>query len=57
VSEQHGQVLPPLVPDGPRIVATYHPSSILRSRSSEEREAGLRTLVEDLVVAREALAA
>jgi DNA polymerase len=57
VSESHGKVLPPVTPDGPRLVATYHPSSILRSRSSEEREAGLRMLVEDLVVAREALAA
>ena len=57
VSELHGKLLPPLTEGGPRLVATYHPSSILRSRSSEEREAGLRMLVEDLVVAREALAA
>jgi uracil-DNA glycosylase family protein len=57
VSEQHGHVLPPLTEDGPRIVATYHPSSILRSRTSEERDEGLRTLVADLVVAREALEA
>ena len=57
VSADHGKVLPPVSPGGPRIVATYHPSSILRSRSSEEREAGLRMLVEDLVVARKAAAA
>jgi uracil-DNA glycosylase len=57
VSNSHGRVMPPVAPGGPRIVATYHPSSILRSRSSEEREAGLRMLVEDLVVAREASAA
>ena len=57
VSESHGQLLPPLTPGGPRLVATYHPSSILRSRSSEEREEGLRMLVEDLTVARNALAA
>jgi DNA polymerase len=57
VSESHGKVLPPLTPGGPRLVATYHPSSILRSRSREEREEGLRMLVEDLIVAREALAA
>jgi uracil-DNA glycosylase family protein len=57
VSESHGRILPPVTPGGPRIVATYHPSSILRSRSSEERDEGLRMLVEDLVVAREAVAA
>ena len=57
VSEQHGLLLPPLEPPGPRMLATYHPSSILRSRSSEEREAALRMLVDDLVVAREAIAA
>jgi DNA polymerase len=57
VSEEHGRLLPPLAPGGPRIVATQHPSSVLRARSSEEREAGRRMLVEDLVVARRALAA
>jgi uracil-DNA glycosylase len=57
VSERHGELLPPLVVPGPRLLATYHPSAILRSRSSEEREAALRTLVEDLVTAREAIVA
>jgi uracil-DNA glycosylase family protein len=57
VSEQHGQLLPPLAVPGPRLLATYHPSSILRSRTSQERDAALRMLVEDLVVAREAIAA
>jgi uracil-DNA glycosylase family protein len=56
VSEGHGTLLPPLAEPGPRLLATYHPSSILRSRSSEDREAGLRMLVEDLAVARQAIA-
>lgn len=57
VSERHGELLPPLEVPGPRLLATYHPSAILRSRSSEEREAALRMLIEDLVTARQAIAA
>ncbi|MFL5679233.1 MAG: UdgX family uracil-DNA binding protein [Chloroflexota bacterium] len=57
VSERHGELLPPIAPSGPQLLATYHPSSILRSRSNEEREAGLRMLVEDLAAARAAIAA
>jgi DNA polymerase len=57
VSERRGELLPPLKPGGPRLLATQHPSSVLRARSSEEREMGRRMLVEDLVVARLALAA
>src|ERR687888_635196 len=57
VSVDHGRVLPPLAVDGPRIVVTYHPSSILRTRTSEERDQALDALVADLIVAREALAA
>jgi DNA polymerase len=53
VTERHGEVLPPL-DGGPRLVATFHPSSILRSRTSEDREAGMRSLVADLAAAREA---
>jgi uracil-DNA glycosylase len=57
VSERHGELLPPLEVPGPRLLATFHPSAILRSRSRQEREAALRTLVQDLVTAREAVAA
>ena len=57
VSERHGELMPPLSVPGPKLLATYHPSSILRSRTSEERDAALRMLIDDLVVAREALAA
>jgi hypothetical protein len=38
-------------------VATIHPSAILRSRSSEERDAAFRGLVKDLEAARAAIAA
>jgi len=55
VSQQHGLVFPPLTPGGPRMVATQHPSSVLRSRTPEEREEGYRALVEDLAAARAAL--
>jgi DNA polymerase len=57
VTERHGELLPPIEVPGPRLIATFHPSAILRSRSSEERDAALRTLVEDLVTARQAIAA
>jgi len=57
VSERHGELLPPIGASGPHLLATYHPSSILRSRSSEERDAGLRMLVEDLTAAKAAIAA
>lgn len=37
-----------------RVVVTVHPSSLLRSRDKEEREAGYRAFVEDLCLASEA---
>ena len=39
VTERHGELLPPIEVPGPRLIATFHPSSILRSQSSEERDA------------------
>jgi DNA polymerase len=41
----------------PPVLATVHPSAILRAPSSEEREAQTRAFVEDLRVAREWLEA
>jgi DNA polymerase len=38
----------------PPILATAHPSSILRARTVEEREKQRQSLVDDLVVARKA---
>jgi uracil-DNA glycosylase len=55
VTQRRGEVLQPLEADGPRLLATIHPSAVLRSRSSEERAAALRSLAEDLEVARAAV--
>jgi uracil-DNA glycosylase len=57
VSERRGELLPPIRPGGPRLLATQHPSSVLRARTREERELGRRMLVEDLGAAWRALAA
>jgi uracil-DNA glycosylase family protein len=50
VTRDGGRVFPSpiegVAPAG--VLATLHPSAVLRSRSSEEREEGLRTLVRDL---------
>jgi uracil-DNA glycosylase family protein len=46
VSTQHGQFVPSELAEF--VTATVHPSSILRARSSEEREAQLRSFVADL---------
>ncbi len=51
VTQHRGQPLPS--PYGPPVVATVHPSSILRGKP-EEREAELALLVRDLVAARRA---
>jgi len=42
--------------DGRPLVATIHPSAVLRSRDHDEREAAFAGLVDDLVRARELLA-
>jgi uracil-DNA glycosylase family protein len=50
ITEQRGRILPEL--DGrPRTLATWHPSAILRARTSDDRERMLAGLVGDLVVA------
>jgi uracil-DNA glycosylase family protein len=43
------------VPDYPPILATVHPSSILRARTSEDREEQKREFIDDLVAAKKAL--
>ena len=55
VTLDHGKLLEPEQPGGPRRLATLHPSAILRARSAEDREGMRRTLVADLAVAAEAL--
>jgi uracil-DNA glycosylase family protein len=53
VTERHGELID--APPGPRLLATFHPSSVLRARTPEDREAQRRALVDDLAVARNAL--
>jgi DNA polymerase len=53
VTERHGELMD--APPGPRLLATFHPSSVLRARTPEDRETQRRALVDDLAVARNAL--
>jgi DNA polymerase len=55
ITEQRGQLLPP-VNGGPRLLATFHPSAILRARTPEDRERMLAALVGDLSIAAEVIA-
>ena len=51
ITEQRGVLLPPARPDGPRLLATPHPSSILRLTDRTERETARRVLAGDLAAA------
>jgi DNA polymerase len=53
VMKQHGAVIPTSL--GPPALATIHPSAVLRSRTSAEREEALAGLVADLRVAGDAI--
>jgi DNA polymerase len=55
VTVDHGKVLDPERPGGPRLLATLHPSAILRARTPQDRDEMRATLVADLTVAAEAL--
>ncbi len=55
VSEERGRLVPSDL--APILVATLHPSSILRAPDDAARELGFRALVQDLAVAARALAA
>ena len=57
VTVDHGRLLDPERPGGPRRLATLHPSAILRARTPEDRDEMRRTLVADLAVAAQALSA
>jgi uracil-DNA glycosylase len=50
ITEQRGQILPP-VDGGPRLLATFHPSAILRARTPLDREQIMAALVGDLSTA------
>jgi uracil-DNA glycosylase len=54
ITEQRGQILPAL-DGGPRRLATFHPSAILRARTPEDRERMFAALVGDLTIAAEAI--
>jgi uracil-DNA glycosylase len=53
VTQSRGKVL--TLVGYPPVLATAHPSSILRARTAEEREKQRQSLVDDLVAARETL--
>jgi uracil-DNA glycosylase family protein len=51
ITEQRGVLLEPVLPDGPRLIATLHPSAVLRVRGSDERDEARRVLATDLATA------
>jgi uracil-DNA glycosylase family protein len=57
VTTGRGVVLDPVTPGGPKLLATIHPSAVLRMRSSEERAASLQVLASDLATAAKAVKA
>jgi uracil-DNA glycosylase family protein len=56
VTERRGELMAPLVDGGPRLIATYHPSAILRARTPDYRALQRQALVDDLSVAAGVLA-
>jgi uracil-DNA glycosylase len=50
ITEQRGEILD-VLDGGPRVLATFHPSAILRARTPEDRERMLAALVGDLTLA------
>ncbi|HSK51319.1 MAG TPA: UdgX family uracil-DNA binding protein, partial [Clostridia bacterium] len=56
VTVDHGRILDPAAQGGPRLMATLHPSAVLRARTPEAREEARRMLVADLAAAAEILA-
>ncbi|HVL53914.1 MAG TPA: UdgX family uracil-DNA binding protein [Vitreimonas sp.] len=54
VTERHGELIEPVAGPKPQLLATFHPSAILRARTPEDRAAQHRALIDDLAVARQA---
>jgi uracil-DNA glycosylase len=54
VTEDRGTIIEPGTPGAPKLLATIHPSAVLRLRSSDERAEALRLLAADLATAAEA---
>jgi DNA polymerase len=57
ITEGRGVILDPTTPGGPLLMATIHPSAVLRVRSADEREASRRLLADDLALAARTAAA
>ena len=57
VTERRGELIEPLAPGGPRLIATFHPSAILRARTPQDRDLQRRALVTDLATAARVIAA
>ena len=56
ITDQRG-VIVDAIENGPRVLATFHPSAILRARTPEDRERMLAALVGDLTLAAQTIAA
>jgi DNA polymerase len=54
ITERRGEIIP-AVDGGLRLLATFHPSAILRARTPEDRERMLAALVGDLTIAAQAV--
>lgn len=50
ITEQRGEILP-AISAGPPVLATFHPSAILRARTPEDRERSMAALIADLSTA------
>jgi len=50
ITEQRGDILPAMS-TGPPVLATFHPSAILRARTPEDRERSMAALIADLSTA------
>ncbi len=56
VTVDHGRLLDSPLPVADRVMATLHPSAVLRARSDDDRAAQMQLLIDDLRVAGEAVA-
>jgi DNA polymerase len=56
VTVEHGRLMESPLPIARHVIATLHPSAILRSRTDLDRESQMRILIGDLRVAAESLA-
>jgi DNA polymerase len=55
VTVEHGRLIESPLPVARHVLATLHPSAILRARTDVDREMQMQTLIDDLTVARRSL--